>query len=98
MSLRDGSILARSVRHLVGDDEIDMRQLERDLSMLLGEIEGGGIGPPAMMGVIDVMERLGRHPPRPMLLLSRTLVTLEGTLRSLDPGFDLPSEAQDYVR
>ncbi len=98
MSLRDGAILARSVRHLVGDDEIDMRQMERDLSMLLGEIEVGGIGPAAMMGVIDVMERHGLRPPRPMLLLSRTLVTLEGTLRSLDPGFNLPSQAEAQVR
>lgn len=98
MSLRDASILARSVRHLVGDDEMDMRQMERDLSILLGEIEVGGMSPAAMLGVIDVMERHGLRPPRSMLLLSRTLVTLEGTLRTLDPAFNLPTEAQELVK
>jgi ubiquinone biosynthesis protein len=98
MTLRDGGILARSVRHLVGDDQIDMRQLERDLSMLLGEIQVGGLGPAAMMGVIEVMERHGLRPPRSMMLLSRTMITLEGTLRTLEPTFSLPAEATAVVK
>jgi ubiquinone biosynthesis protein len=96
-TMRDGSLLARAVRHLVGDDQIDMRQLERDLAMLLGEVEEGGLSPAAMAGVIEVMEQHGMRPPRSMLLLSRTLVTLEGTLRTIDPGFRLASEAQQLV-
>jgi ubiquinone biosynthesis protein len=31
------------------------------------------------------------------MLLSRTLITLEGTLRTIDSGFDLPSEAEALV-
>jgi ubiquinone biosynthesis protein len=50
-----------------------------------------------MAGVIDVIERHGLRPPRPMLLLSRTLITLEGTLKVLAPGFDLGSEAHQLV-
>ncbi len=96
-SLREASLLARAVRHLVGDDQIDMRQLERDLSMLLGEVEQGGLSPAAMGGVMEVMEHHGLRPPRPMLLLSRTLLTLEGTLRTLDPGFKLAPESQLIV-
>lgn len=96
-SLRDGAVLSRAVRRLVGDDQIDMRQLERDLTVLLGEVETGGIGPAAMLGVLDVMDRHGLRAPRPMLLLSRTLVTLEGTLNTIDPGFDLASEAERLV-
>jgi ubiquinone biosynthesis protein len=96
-SLRDGSVLARSVRYLVGDDQIDMRQLERDLSMLLGEIQEGGLSPDAMLGVMDVMNRHGLRPPRSMLLLSRTLLTLEGTLKTIDGDFVLASEAQELV-
>ncbi len=96
-SLKDGAVLARAVRHLVGDDQIDMRQLERDMSVLLGEVEVGGISPAAMLGVMDVMDRHGLRPPPPMLLLSRTLLTLDGTLRAIDPGFDLASEAQLLV-
>lgn len=96
-SLRDGAVLARAVRHPVGDDEIDMRQLERDLTVLLGEVESGGFGPAAMMGVMDVMDRHGLRPPRPMMLLSRTLLTLEGTLSTIDPAFDLAAEGERLV-
>jgi ubiquinone biosynthesis protein len=97
-SLRDASLIARAVRHLVGDSaQIDMRQLERDMSILLGEIESTGFGAAALSGVIDVIDRHGLRPPRSMLLLSRTLITLEGTLRNLDPGFDLGREAEQIV-
>jgi ubiquinone biosynthesis protein len=64
---------------------------------LLGEAEGGGLGPAAMAGVMDVMEHHGLRPPNSMLLLSRTLLTLEGTLKTVDPGFDLSSEAERLV-
>jgi len=47
LSLRDASVIARAVRHLVGDDQSDMRQLERDLSRLVGEVDAGGISPAA---------------------------------------------------
>jgi ubiquinone biosynthesis protein len=96
-SLRDASAIARAVRHLVGDDQLDLRLLERDLQVVLGEVEGGGLGPAAMAGVMDVMEHHGLRPPSSMLLLSRTLLTLEGTLKTLDPGFHLPSEAERLV-
>jgi hypothetical protein len=33
-----------------------------------------------------------------MMLLSRTMVTLEGTLRTLDPTFNLPAEATAVVK
>src|SRR5436305_5067558 len=97
MTLKDGSLLARAVRYLVGDDQIDMRQLERDLSMLLGEVEHGGFSPAAMLGVMDVMKSHGMRPPRAMLLLSRTLLTLEGTLKTIDGDFVLAAEAQELV-
>lgn len=96
-SLRDPSLLARAVRYLVGDDQIDMRQLERDLAMLLGEVTDSGFSPAAMLGVMDVMNRHDLRPPRSMLLLSRTLITLEGTLKTIDGTFVLASEAQELV-
>ena len=55
-----------------------MRVLERDMSLLLGEAQGVGFSPAVMTGVLDVMERHGLRPPRAMLLLSRSLLTLEG--------------------
>ncbi len=96
-SINDSSILARSVRYLVGHDEFDLRQLERDLSILLGEVQSGGLSPAAMAGMVDVMERHGLRPPRAMLLLSRTLITLEGTLKTIDPTFELSTEASALV-
>jgi ubiquinone biosynthesis protein len=97
-SVSDGSVIARAVRHLVGDDRSDMRLLERDLSLLLGEAQGGaGMSPAVLSGVLAVMERHGLRPPRALLLLSRTLLTLEGTLRLIDPEFDLAAEASNLV-
>jgi len=96
-SMRDGSVIARGVRHLVGDDRSDMRLLERDLSLLLGEAHAGGISPAVLGGVLDVMERHGLRPPRMLLLLTRTLLTLEGTLKIIDPDFDLPAQASELA-
>lgn len=97
-SLRDAALIARAVRHLVGENaQVDVRQLERDMSGLLGEIESAGFGVAALSGVIDVIDRHGLRPPRSMLLLSRTLITLEGTLKSIAPGFDLGREAEQIV-
>lgn len=67
------------------------------MSLLLGEIESAGFGVAALSGVIDVIDRHGLRPPRSMLLLSRTLITLEGTLKSIDPGFDLGRQAEQIV-
>jgi ubiquinone biosynthesis protein len=50
-----------------------------------------------MLGVMDVMKRHGLRPPRSMLLLSRTLLTLDGTLKTIDRQFALASEAQELV-
>ena len=67
------------------------------MSLLLGEVQGGGFSPAVMTGVLDVMERHGLRPPRTMLLLSRTLLTLEGTLKVIDPEFNLPGQATELV-
>ncbi len=97
-SLRDPSLIARAVRLLVGDTaQIDMGQLERDMSLLLGEIESTGFGVAALSGVINVIDRHGLRPPRSMMLLSRTLITLEGTLKTIEPAFDLGREAERIV-
>src|SRR4051812_27932044 len=59
-----------------------MRLLERDLSLLLGETQGcAGMSPAILSGVLGAMERHGLRPPRAL-----TLLTLEGTLRLIDPG------------
>ncbi len=95
--LQEPSVVARAIRHLVGDDELDIRNLERDVAIVLGEADGGGFGPEMMAGVIELMDHHGLRPPSSMLLLSRALLTLEGTLKTLDPGFQLATEAEELV-
>lgn len=97
-ALRDQSILARAVRHLTGDDVIDLRPLERDLARLLGEVgDEGGMSPAVLSGVLDTMDRHGLKPPGSMVLLGRTMLTLEGTLRVIDPVFDLAPAAAELL-
>jgi ubiquinone biosynthesis protein len=95
--LRESSMIARAIRHLVGDDQLDLRNLERDLAMVMGEFNNAGFGPETMGAVLGVMENHGLRPPASMLLLSRTLLTLEGTLKTIEPSFDLATEAEQLV-
>ena len=91
-AMRDASVLARAVRHLAGGDalNVDVRALEIDLAQLLGDLDAGGGMDPKMIGeVLDVMERHDLFPPGSITILSRALLTLEGTLMVVDPGFDL---------
>ena len=50
-----------------------------------------------MRELLALMERHGLEPPGSMVLLSRTMLTLEGTLKVLDPGFELAPEAERIV-
>jgi ubiquinone biosynthesis protein len=95
--LQESSMIARSIRHLVGNEQLDLRNLERDLAMVMGEFSTAGFGPETMGAVLGVMEKHGLRPPASMLLLSRTLLTLEGTLKTLEPSFDLAGEAEQLV-
>jgi ubiquinone biosynthesis protein len=97
-TLRDPSILARSVRLLTGEEVTDLRPLERDLARLLGEVGAvGGMSPAVLNGVLDTMEKHGLKPPGSMVLLGRTLLTLEGTLRVIDPAFELAPAASELL-
>ena len=99
-TMRDPNIMARAVRHLAdGERSVDLRVLERELGTLLGELgDAGGLSPEVMRQVLAVMDRHDLQPPGQMVLLSRTLLTLEGTLRGLDPGFELRTQAEELVR
>jgi ubiquinone biosynthesis protein len=50
-----------------------------------------------MRELLALMERHGLEPPGSMVLLSRTMLTLEGTLKVLDRGFELAPEAERIV-
>jgi ubiquinone biosynthesis protein len=98
-TVRDPSMVARAVRHLTGDDVADLHPLERDLAQLLGEVgSDGGMSPAVLSGVLATMQRHDLTPPGSMVLLGRTLLTLEGTLRVIDPAFSLAASAGQLLR
>ena len=81
--------------HLAGGDEVgDSRALEADIGLVLSEGLGtGSFDPQAMSLMLDVMQRHGLEVPGAMTVLSRALLTLEGTLRTIDPTFNIAHEA-----
>jgi ubiquinone biosynthesis protein len=50
-----------------------------------------------MTAVLDVMTRHGLQVPTAMTVLSRALVTLEGTLRTIEPGFNIGREVNELL-
>ncbi|MFN8025924.1 MAG: AarF/ABC1/UbiB kinase family protein [Acidimicrobiia bacterium] len=95
MQINDAVLLARASLRLAGGDEgTDTHALEADIGMVLTEgLGGGSFDPRAMSMMLEVMQRHGLEVPGAMTVLSRALLTLEGTLRTIDPGFNLGHEA-----
>jgi ubiquinone biosynthesis protein len=98
MATQNVSLVARGVRHLAGDDAAtDLRALEADLGAILGEM-GTGFDPKLIHQVLTVMDRHGLQVPSALTLLSRSLLTLEGTLGVLCPGFDFAATGTELAR
>jgi len=86
----DPALLARAARDLAGDAGLaDLRALEADMANELTQLQQGGIDPQLISQVLAVMERHGMRPPPSMALLARSLLTLEGTLSIVAPGFSI---------
>ena len=81
--LRDGSRAGRRRRR----DRVAER-LERALARLMAEHvrPDGAVDPTVMQDLVRVLSEFGIRLPADLVLLSRALVTLDGTLRSLAPG------------
>jgi ubiquinone biosynthesis protein len=92
MTADDPMVVARAVRYLAGDSTADLRTLESDVGRLMVE-SSGGFDPALIHQVLSVMVRHGLRVPPSMTSLSRALLTLDGTLRVIDPSFVLATEA-----
>ena len=93
MSANEPVVVARAVRHLAGADATaDLQSLESDVATLMVE-SSGGFDPAVIPEVLAVMTRHGLQVPASMTSLSKALLTLDGTLRLIDPSFDLAHEA-----
>ncbi len=72
--------------------------LEAELSRVLSEqLHAGGFDPRSMQEMINIMGRHAIPVPPTFTLLARALVTLEGTLRVLDPRVDLAAAAAAHL-
>lgn len=95
-TLKDPSLLARAVRRMAGraGEALDMASLEFELGVALTEVQGGGFDPHALQIVIRALGRHGVAVPSALTVLGRALLTLDGTLRIIDPGIRMGPTAQ----
>ena len=99
-STRDPAMLARAVRRMIGPvgEDLDMSSLEFDLGSVLGTVENTGFGPESVHGVLRVLQRHQIPAPRALTILGRSMITLEGTLRTIDPEFQMGPRAQAILK
>ena len=95
-TLRDPSVLARAVRRLAAGagENIDIVAMEFDIGVVLTDVQGGGFDPGAIAEVIRVLNRHGVSAPPALTVLARAILTMDGTLRSIDPDFRMGPAAQ----
>ena len=95
-TLRDPAVLARAVRRVAGQagENIDISSLEFDLGVVLTTLQGGSFDPAAISEIIRVLDRHGVGAPASLTILARAILTLDGTLRSIDPDFRMGPAAQ----
>lgn len=97
-ALRDPGMLARAMRGLSGGAvELDIPTLEFDIGQLFASVEDVGFGPAAITEVVRVLQRHNVPVPKSLSVLARAAVTMEGTLRSLAPGYDMSSATDRLV-
>ena len=99
-SLADATALRQALsRIVVFDDRADLRQLDRALDRFLARNfrPNGGISARAFEDLSTVIGQYGIHFPDWLATLVRTMVTLEGTLTTIDPEFSLVDAAQAYA-
>ncbi|WP_181784677.1 AarF/UbiB family protein, partial [Pseudonocardia pini] len=96
LATRQPGLISRAMRPLAGaaGDSIRPQALEAEISRVLSaQLHAGGFDPRSLQDVIAIMQHHGIPVPPTLTLLGRALVTLEGTLRSLDPAVDLAKAA-----
>lgn len=76
-------------------DDVEPGALDRAIDEFLGRHvqAGGGIDASVFEDLMTMLSEFGLRPPRWMGSLGRTFVTLEGTLRTIDPHFSLVDAA-----
>lgn len=99
-SLNDSELLQRAVMAISPPPPgTDLAALEADLGrfMVLHVTGGSGFDVGMLKAMIGVLQRHHLPVPTSLTLLSRALITLDGTLSTMAPGFAFASEAQSLA-
>jgi ubiquinone biosynthesis protein len=101
LARRDVTLLRDGVERVADIDEAsNPDQLERALARLLADHvrPGGTVQPQALQELVAVLARFGLRLPADIVLLSRALVTLDGTLRVLCPDMSMMSATMQMIQ
>ena len=101
LTQRDVSLLRDAVERIAELGETATTEtLERALARLMADHvrPGGAIDPDLMQEMVGTLARFGVRLPKDIVLLSRALVTVDGTLRVLCPGISLMSSALELLQ
>ncbi len=96
-TLNDPELLQRSVLAISPPPPgTDLAALEADLGrfMVVHMSSGTGFDVSMLRAMIEVLQRNHLPVPTSLTLLSRALITLDGTLRTMAPGFAFAEQAQ----
>ena len=100
LARRDVSLLRDAVERVADlADTTSPEQLERALARLMAEHvrPGGTVDPAVLQDLVATLSRFGMRLPTDVVLLSRALVTVDGTLRALRPDISLVAAATELV-
>jgi ubiquinone biosynthesis protein len=98
---RDASLLRESIERVADiADNTSPEQLERTLARLMADHvrPSGSVDPAVLQDLIVALTRFHIALPADLVVLARTLVTLDGTLRVLAPELSLVQAATDVMQ
>ncbi len=93
---RDVGLVRDAIERVADMDEnVSPELLERAIARLMAENmrAGGQVEPKALQQLVLVLSQFGIRLPGDLVLLSRALVTLDGTLGALSPGLSVATAA-----
>jgi ubiquinone biosynthesis protein len=97
---RDTSLLCDAIERVVDVEESAPRdRLERALARLMAENvrATGKVDPRVFQDLIHLLSEFDLRLPGDLVLLSRVLVTVDGTLRTLDPSMSMVTTATELM-
>jgi ubiquinone biosynthesis protein len=93
---RDASLLRDGVERVAEMAEaVSPERLERAFARLMAEHvrASGAVDPSVFQSLVATLSQFGIRLPADLVILSRALVTLDGTLRTISPGFSMVAAA-----